>query len=228
MVFTIGHRGASGHALENTMPAFKKAIDSGADAIECDVRITSDGKIVVMHDADIGRTTFGQGLVKKLTLEELYKTYTLNREKVPLFEDVLKFVRGKCIIKVDIKEKGFEGEIINALERYAMKEHSIITTELPAVIKRTRTLDDSILIERGGLKEFKPVNRLIRHALSVKANVISPYYTIASKSLIDAAHEAGLAVDVWTVNDEKTAQLMLKIGADAITTDFPEIITKML
>ena len=139
---------------------------------------------------------------------------------------MLKFASGKCVIKIDIKEKGFEDEVLSSLDRYSMKEHSIITTELPAVIKRTRKLDDEILLEYGGLKKPEPINRLVNRALSVKANVLSPYYTMVSKELIDAAHEAGLAVDVWTVNDEKTARLMLSLGADAITTDFPEIVTK--
>ena len=228
MVVTVAHRGASGHALENTMQAFKKAIEIGADIIECDVRITNDGKLVVIHDADLKRTTQGEGLVKELTLDELHKIKTLNCEKVPLLEDVLRFLNGKCVIKIDIKEKGFEEEILNSLDRYSMREHAIITTELPTVIKRTRKLDDEILLEYGGLKKPEPINRLVNRALSVRANVLSPYYTIVSKELIDAAHEAGLAVDVWTVNDEKIAKLMLTLGADAITTDFPEIVTKML
>ena len=86
MAVTVAHRGASGHALENTMQAFRKAVEFGADIIECDVRITKDGNIVVIHDADLKRTTHAEGLVREFTLEELRKIKTLNCENVPLLK----------------------------------------------------------------------------------------------------------------------------------------------
>jgi len=225
MVLTIAHRGASGHALENTLSAFRKALELKADIVEFDVRSTLDGKIVIMHDDDVARTTNGKGFVSKLRLKELSRFSTLNGEKVPLLENALELLSGRCKIKIDIKACGFEEKLIEMIDNYATRNSVILTTELPSVIKRIREFEDRIPFEYGFPKK-EPIETMLAKAAKVKANIVSPYYTLASKELVNSAHKAGLAVNVWTVNDIKIAHRMIEMGVDSITTDFPEIVPK--
>lgn len=225
MVVTIAHRGASGHALENTMSSFRKALELKADAIEFDVRATLDKKIVIMHDDDVSRTTTGKGLVSRLKFDELNKFSTLNGEKILRLEDALELLDGKCKIKIDIKSDGFEEKLIETLENYLTKNSIILTTELLSVIKRIREFEDRIPLEYGFTKK-EPIEAMLAKVLQAKADIVSPYYAIASKELISNAHKAGLAVNVWTVNDIKVANRMTQMGVDFITTDFPEIVPK--
>lgn len=225
MALTIAHRGASGHVLENTLSSFRKALELKADVIEFDVRSTLDGKIVIMHDDYMGRTTNSRAFVSKLRLEELSRFSTLNNERIPLLEDALELLTGRCKIKIDIKNSGFEQKLIEMLDNYKTRNSVILTTELPSVIRKIREFEGRIPLEYGFAKK-EPIETMLAKVLQVNANIVSPHYTFASKELVNSAHKAGLAVNVWTVNDVKLANQMIKQGVDFITTDFPEIISK--
>ena len=100
----IGHRGARAYAPENTLASFKKALEIGVDAVELDVRKTKDNQIVVIHDADVKRTTNGEGLVSELTLKEI-KNLSADGEKIPTLEETLDFLDK---VAEDLKKLGFK------------------------------------------------------------------------------------------------------------------------
>ena len=99
----IAHRGASGYEPENTLRSFRKAIGLKSDAIELDVQLTKDNKLVVIHDETVNRTTNGKGKVKDLTLRELRKLDAGKGEKVPTLEEVFNLVKRKVKIHVELK-----------------------------------------------------------------------------------------------------------------------------
>lgn len=118
-IVVIAHRGEHLHHEENTLAAFQGAVDAGADYFETDVRTTSDGKLVLMHDATVNRTTKGTGAIAEMTFEAVRKL------GVPTFDEALAFARGKIGIYVD--SKGLSAaDAIAAIERHAMQEHVVI------------------------------------------------------------------------------------------------------
>jgi glycerophosphoryl diester phosphodiesterase len=99
----IGHRGARAYAPENTLASFKKALEIGVDAVELDVRKTKDNQIVVIHDADVKRTTNGEGLVGELTLKEI-QSFSSEGEKIPTFEETLDFLCSKVKMFIELRK----------------------------------------------------------------------------------------------------------------------------
>ncbi|MEM3426627.1 MAG: glycerophosphodiester phosphodiesterase family protein, partial [Thermoproteota archaeon] len=100
-VLKIGHRGARFYEPENTLRSFRKALELGVDAVELDVRRTRDGELVVIHDAEVDRTTNGKGLVRELTLEEIRRLDAGKGEKIPTLEEALDFLDGRVKILIE-------------------------------------------------------------------------------------------------------------------------------
>ncbi len=110
MAIIHAHRGASGYAPENTLPAFEKAVELGTDAIECDIHMTSDGYIVVNHNFDIQQTSNGTGFIKELSLKELQEFdfgiqfgEQFKNTRIPTFEEMLDVVKNIKLINIEIK-----------------------------------------------------------------------------------------------------------------------------
>ncbi len=223
MVVLVAHRGASGYAPENTLQAFRKALMLNADIIELDVRATKDKNIVVIHDEEISRVAFGKGFVRDMTLEELLQIPTKSKERILTLDQVINLLKGRCIIKIDIKERGFEKRVVETLQEHNLVSSAIITSALPPTLKRIKHLDSDIIVEYGGLEKYEPIDEILDKAFRVKAHLIAPHYSITTKSLIDTCHEHGFKLHVWTVNDKELAKKLALIGADAITTDYPDM-----
>src|SRR5258706_13630430 len=116
----IAHRGASGYEAENTLAAFKKALEMHVDMIELDVRLCKSGEPVIMHDAKVSRTTDGQGKLSALTLSELKKLNAGKGEKVPTLEEVLTLLGKKVKLNVNIKEKRVIAATVELITKYVM------------------------------------------------------------------------------------------------------------
>ena len=104
MVLKIAHRGASGYAIENSIEAFRMALQLNSDVIEFDVHSTKDGKLIVMHDPSIDRVTNGKGMINNLTLNEIKKYRLSNGKPIPTFYEVLDLLMHRCVCKIDIKD----------------------------------------------------------------------------------------------------------------------------
>jgi glycerophosphoryl diester phosphodiesterase len=153
--FIIGHRGASSLAPENTLASFRKAHDLGAEMIELDVHRTKDGHLVIMHDDTVDRTTGSHGAVKDLTLEEIRQldagswfSPEFKGEKVPTFDEVLEWAKGKVKIDIEIKNSvqypGIEKDIIDRLKAMNMDRDVIITSFDPSCVKNVKSIDAEI------------------------------------------------------------------------------------
>jgi len=216
----IGHRGARAYEPENTLRSFKKALELGVNAIELDVRRIKDGKLVVIHDNKVDRTTNGKGLVNELTLEEIKKLNTEKGEKIPTLEEALDFLDKKVKILIELKETGFEDKLLEIIRSKSLEDNVIVISFHEEALRRIRELNDKI---ETGLIYVRHRNP-IKAALSLKAQYLLPLYRFTHSTLIRRAHENGLKVIVWTINTSEEAQEYAKKGVDGIASDKPDIL----
>ena len=221
MVLKFAHRGASVFAPENSMQAFKKALELNVDGVEFDVHLTKDKQIIVMHDDNVQRTTNGYGLIKDLTLEKIRLFHQKNREPVPTLRDVLDLLNNKCTCKIDVKSEGIEEPLIKIIKEYKIEDSVIITSKFLDMVEKIKKLDPKITTE---MQVWEPWNEdeMIQHAKEIKADIIAPNYLMCTKKLVEKAHDNGLKVHVWTVNEKKDRDKMKAIGVDGIVSDCPD------
>lgn len=211
----IAHRGASYYEPENTLRAYKRAMGMGADFIEVDVRITKDKELVIMHDDDVSRTTNGKGLVKNFTLEELKKLDVGLGEKIPTLEEVIKLVKNKINLVVEIKEPGTEMEIIKKIEESNL-ENTILTSFYHKTVKNVR--NSEINVNAGIIFVGEPIN-ICKLTADANANVIFPSYKYMTEELIKDAKKCGLTVYPWAIDEERIFNKFAKMGVDGIVTN---------
>jgi glycerophosphoryl diester phosphodiesterase len=219
----IGHRGAKAYAPENTLTSFKKAIEIGVDAIELDVRKTKDNKLVIIHDADIKRTTNGKGLVADFTLKEIKNFIAEGGEKIPTLEEALDFLDKKVKVLIELKELGVEKQALSAIHERHLEKNVIITSFLEDALKKVRELDKEVETGLIYAKHSNPV----KAALELKANYLVALYRFIHTANVQKAHENGLKVIVWTINTTEEVEEFSKKGVDGIASDKPEILMRI-
>ncbi|MCL5877173.1 MAG: glycerophosphodiester phosphodiesterase [Candidatus Bathyarchaeota archaeon] len=216
----VGHRGAKAYAPENTLASFRKALEIGVDAVELDVRKTRDGELVVMHDADVKRTTNGKGLVSDLTLSQI-KAFSSEGEMVPTLGEALDFLGGKVKVVIELKEQGCEEQVLAEVQKRSMEKDVVISSFLEDALKTVRDLNADI---PTGLIYAKHSNPL-KAALALKANYLLPLYRFTHTANVQKAHQNGLKVIVWTINTPEEVVEYAKKGVDGIASDKPDILT---
>jgi glycerophosphoryl diester phosphodiesterase len=217
----IGHRGARAYEPENTLRSFRKALEIGANAVELDVRKTRDDQLVVIHDADVKRTTDGIGLVADLTLEQVKALSTEKGEKIPTLEEALDFLSNKAKILIELKEQGLEEKVLAAVQSRKLEKNVILTSFLEDALRKIRELDKNV---ETGLIYAKHKNPL-KAALDLKAQYLVAFYKFTHTANVQKAHENGLKVIVWTVNTPEEVAEYVKKGVDGIASDKPDVLT---
>ena len=215
----IGHRGARAYAPENTLASFKKAMEIGVDAVELDVRKTKDNQLVVIHDADVKRTTNSEGLVSELTLKEI-KSFSADGEKIPTLDETLDFLDKKVKVFIELKETGIEEQTLSIVHAKGLEKNVVIISFLEEALKKVRESDKDI---ETGLIYAKHKNP-IKAALELKANYLFALYRFTHTANVQKAHENGLKVVVWTINTPDEVEEYAKKGVDGIASDKPDIL----
>lgn len=230
-MLVVGHRGAMGHCPENTMASFKKALELGADVIELDVHLSRDGRLVVIHDPTLERTTNGRGFVRDLTWEELSRLDAgswygrrFAGERIPLLEDVLGWAKGRVRIAVEIKNgpvyyPGIEEGLVSLLEKEGVLGSSIIISFDHESVKRVNELAPGATT--GVLFACKPVDSLSL-AMKAGARLLLPHWFYVTKEMVELCHRSGLEVGPWGVNDVLAMEQLVEWGVDSIGTDYPD------
>ncbi len=216
----IGHRGAKAYEPENTLRSFKKALELGVNAIEIDVRKTRDGQLVAIHDADVKRTTNGQGLVADLNLNEIKTLNTEKNEKIPTFDEVLDSMDSKAKMLIELKELGLEEQTLETIHAKKLEKNVIIASFLEETLEKTRELDKSI--ETGLIYAKHPHPE--KTAIELKANYLISFYRFTHTAKIEKAHKNGLKVIVWTIDTKEEAEQYKKKGVDGIASDKPDLL----
>lgn len=238
-MIVFAHRGASGDYPENTLLAFKKAIELGVTGIELDVHKTKDNKIVVIHDEDIERTFKGKGLIAHHTLEELKRFNSRKLEfrdqeecRICTLQEVLDLLVTKpniCLnieLKTDeIEYEGIEADVIALVKSYHMADRIILSSFNHNSLKRCKTIDASIKV--GALYHY-PIDNVVKYALELGVDAIHPNVELVTKELIEACHVNNITVNTYTVNSPKVMRQLIAGGIDGIFTDYPGLLLEVL
>lgn len=220
----IAHRGASGYEPENTLISFRKALELGADGAEFDVHLSKDGKVVVIHDSLVNRTTNGKGFVSRKTLQELQELDAGNGEKIPTLQEVLDLIKKKMQVHIELKGKNTASPVAAIIEEYVKRKKweysdffvsSFNHAELSAFKKLLPQVKIGALII--GIKI-----QLDTYKKKLDAYSVNMLYKFARKSVIEEAHEKGLKVFVYTVNNVREMKRMKELGVDGIFTNYPD------
>jgi glycerophosphoryl diester phosphodiesterase len=215
-----GHRGASAVAPENTLAAFQRAIDDGADGVELDVRATADGTMVVLHDRDLARTTSGSGYVDEQSLSAVQAVDAGNDERVPTLAEVLDLLAGKLRLDLEVKQAGVEPALLAILASYPAAEWAISSFDW-GVLRTLRAEDTQA--------ELWPLAMVANDDLFATAREIGATAVALLAAGIDEAVAArcvaeGLNLVAWTVNEPDEAKRLHAVGVAAICSDDPATI----
>lgn len=222
-VLRIGHRGAAGHAPENTLAAIQKGIALGVDFVEIDVRRTADDVLVVLHDRTVDRTTNGRGRIDHLTLRDLKKLDAGNGETIPTLEEVLKVAAGRAGLILELKVPGVAQQTVESVHAARFKDPVIYASFLHEELAHVRTTDpDAFLMMLFGSLPRDPVVRAAQYGPSH----VGLRHDTATRRLVDALHHANLFVFVYTSDTPRDIRHALSVGADGVISNFPERIGK--
>ena len=234
----IAHRGASGHAPENTMAAFRLAVEQAADWVELDVHQTADGHLVVLHDFTLQRTAGDPRPVRELTLEQVKKfdigswwDGTYQNEQVPTLDEVLAFANGRIRVFIEIKRgspfyPAIERRLLETIARHSAKDRVVISSFDLAGLKTLRGLDPEISL--GLLTRKSRPREILNEAKSLKVQSIHISTHRLSKKFLPQAHANGLPVYVYTVNRLSLMKRYLALGVDGLFTNYPDRLRDLL
>jgi glycerophosphoryl diester phosphodiesterase len=228
----IAHRGASGSAPEHTRPAFERAVELGVDMIELDVQLSHDGELVVIHDHDLHRTTSATGTVRDWSLAKIkaldagsWYGAQFAGERILSLDEVIDIVGTRARLNVEVKAPATDWPalaptLIHRLRARKQLQRTIISCFEPAALAAVRACDAAAPV--GLLWQQMDFETAWEWARRLNAVSFHPHWALLSSELIDAAHERGLQVLTWTVNDVETMRELLHLGVDGIISDHPE------
>ena len=225
-----GHRGNPDEFPENTIASFASALELGVQVIECDVHLTRDGRLAVIHDHTLDRTTNGKGPVGARTMAELKQLDAGDGQQIPELVEVLELARGQAGVAVEVKSlpvkyPGIEEKLVESLRAAGMAGDSAAISFDHRVVKRVRELDRDVV--GGVLVAGRPLMlpELLRWA---DAEVYSPHWSFVDSETVAEVHAAGAVVGVWTVDDEETLSRCQGLGVDAVYTNRPRRLLEAL
>ncbi|MDD6919794.1 MAG: glycerophosphodiester phosphodiesterase [Eubacteriales bacterium] len=236
--FVWAHRGASGYAPENTLPAFQMAADMGADGVELDVQLTKDGVLVVCHDETIDRTSTGKGWIKDLTFEELRKLDFFNgNEKykgvqIPTMEEVFNLLKDSGLtINIEMKNgvvfyENLEEKLVELVHKCGWEDRVIYSSFNHYSVKKLKEIEPTAKV--GFLYADGTMN-MPEYAKDYGVDALHPaLYNIQFPGLMEKCREYGLEVNVWTVNELPYIQMCCMLDVDAIIGNYPDKIREVI
>ena len=228
--WVIAHRGASGHAPENTMAAFQRAVELGVGFIETDIHLTRDAHFVAIHDATLDRTTNGRGSVHEHSLAELRKLDAgkwFDREfmgqQIPTLDEILAFSRKHDVIfYLEVKYDaswGMHHSLIAALQAPEYAGRTIVISFDQATLAALRRVDASVMM---GFLVQEAGTDCVKEAIELGARQLCPKACLVTRELVEQAHGADLQVATWTVDAPEEMRRVIAAGVDGVMTNFPD------
>lgn len=232
-IIVEAHRGASGYKHQNTIEAFDEAVRLNSNAIELDVRKTKDNKLIVVHDP-----TFNNIYIRDWNYEELVNATKASDKKfeMPLLIDVINRYKGKILLDVEIKEYGYEHEIVDMLKQNLTYSQFQIRSFIERSCKKVKEYDSNIytillignaVVKYGifsRLKEIFPKRKIKRSM----CDAVSPHYLLTILWFVKRMHMQNKKVFVWTVNSEKVMNKVIKRKVDGIVSDYPDKVLEII
>jgi glycerophosphoryl diester phosphodiesterase len=239
-IIVTAHRGFSGEAPENTLAAFRHAIDAGCDMIELDAHLTRDHEVVVIHDDTLERTTNGRGAVAGKTFAELGSLDAgawfhprFSGERIPALAEVLALTRNRIFVNIELKKgknypytmEELADRTLSIVEMAGMAEQVLFSSFDPAAVGRIRErnplLSVALIVEKPWMKPEEAGGGTIYPFLSCRSSVLNT-------ENIRRAHAKGIRVHVWTVNTQEAMAKFIALGVDGIITNHPDRLIALL
>jgi glycerophosphoryl diester phosphodiesterase len=229
-LFCFGHRGARGHEPENTVRSVRRTLELGADGVEVDVYFV-EGQLVVIHDDTLERTTNGHGRVMEQSFAQLRSLDAGLGEKIPTLAEIFDAVDRRAVINVELKGPHTVAPVMALISEYVNREHRLPTDPRWSYehflvssfdheqIREAKRLCPAIrvgaLIDKAPCELAKIAEELGAWSLHANKRCVTP-------ELLADAHQRGLKVFVYTVNEPKDIAAMRALGVDGVFSDFPE------
>jgi glycerophosphoryl diester phosphodiesterase len=226
----IGHRGASAYSPENSTAAFELAIRQGADAVECDVRCSADGELLVHHDAFVSGAVLP---VSEMSAEDAFQAASAAGYEIPSLEDVLRLCAERIAVNIELKEAGFEKNVVALARRFIESDKLLFTSFNDSTVRACG--DHASDITTGLLLESADAPNLLRRkqGLSLKyrlaacnADCVLPHWTLLRYGFSRLLHNLDLPIVVWTVDRPALARLLHRKGISGIITNRPDLIKR--
>ncbi len=229
----LGHRGAKGLAPENTIASMKEAIKYNVDLIEIDVQLSKDGKVIVMHDATVDRTTDGTGYVKDLTSSEIKKLDAgvkfnpkFKNEKVPFLEEVIEFLKNYPNVRLNIEIKNgpvfypkIEEKVAEIINDYNYHNSAIVSSFDHIALKNIKEIDSRIYT---GLLFMSRLYNLEKYVEELQLSAIHPMWFYLTEDIVKSMHKNDIAVNTWIIDDMSLYKKFASIGIDSFGTNYPD------
>ena len=234
----IAHRGDSKFAPENTLGAFKQAMDKGAQAIEFDVKLSSDRKVVVIHDQTVDRTTNGHGDIRYLSMEEIKRLDAGVRfaekfpsERIPTLEEVFQNLGTGIHMNIELTNyatphDGLVEEVVRLIKKFGNEDQLIFSSFFARNLHLAKKLIPTVPC---GLLAYPGLVGLPARGLGWKKDMdaLHPYLSDVHMNLVKRVHDAGRQLNVWTVNLKEDLERLIKMGVDGIFTDDPFLLNQL-
>lgn len=222
MVQIVGHRGAAGHAPENTLRGFQCAVELGADVVEFDVRESADGELVVIHDETVEDTTDGQGRVDELTVSDLQKLDAGQGATIPTFEETLEFFTDVDVdLRIEQKVPGIGERILAGVEEHGFEDRTSVVSFDPEAIREIIEAGAGPEVTRS-LTTGDPDETLFENAEELGCSWVSMSYSAVTAELVETAHDRGLKVGMFTLNEPSDIDDALTLDPDYLCSDYPD------
>jgi glycerophosphoryl diester phosphodiesterase len=229
-VLVIAHRGASGHAPENTLAAFRKAVALGASFIETDLQLSRDAHFMAIHDDSVNRTTSGRGSVHDLTLAELRQLDAgswfgseFSGEHIPTLEEILQFSKKNDVVfYLELKPSGAWGgehALIGALRDSGEIARAVVISFDAASMLNLHNIDPTVMT---GLLYDGQIDKPIEKAVEIGARQLVTRGDLVTPAMLEQARKKDLQVVCWTVNHPAHMRLLIEAGVAGIMTDYPD------
>lgn len=243
MPLVLAHRGANKVAPQNTIPAFRKALEFNADGIETDVHLSKDGEIVICHNYTVDETSNGKGFVDELTLAELkamdfgsYFSKGFSGVTLPTLSELLDVVKGMALINIEIKPPRTNNDlvkkVVEEIHKYGIEKNSIVSCFNPECIRQVKEIDKNIktalLYEDDELGNEIMTFGVAKYCQQLNADAAHPHRKLITHKEILELHNLGMAVNPWTVNLEEDIVRLTEWGCDALISDVPDYCRKVL
>lgn len=229
----LGHRGASHAAPQNTLKAFRMALEQGADGVELDVHLSRDGVPVIIHDARVDAHTNGHGAVAELTLAELKALDAGEGERIPTLEEVLAALPEHFIINIELKSEKALGDALERtvaalVRRMGATGRVWYSSFNPFSLRRVRAVEPEVAC--GFLYDATEPPQFVRRLFQpfTPHEAIHPYHGMITAETIQQAHARGLRVYTWTLDDPDRARELAAWGIDGIITNEPDKLLRAL
>ncbi len=219
----LGHRGAKGEKPENTIGGITYALNLGLKAIEIDIHLSSDNRLVVIHDDTLDRTTNGTGKVKEATSTDIRALDAGDGEKVPYLEEVLDLLNQYSFtLFIEVKAVGCEKLLTEMINEREIHHKIVVKSFNHRIVKKVKEIAPKI--RTACLIYGLPVNA-VNIIEASRADGISISVSTVDQALVELCHHHNYSVTVWNVNKVEDLDTFVQMGVDYIGTDFPSIVT---